>query len=236
MSTLRMTDAQPLAGVAARRAPAVAAAVYVVAWLTGLATTPTAPDPDASDATIHAFYAANGGATLLQATLVHCIAGLALAAFVVTAGRRLAAVDPAAREGRVFVAAGLAAAAVSLLQFVLEVALNRHAATSDEVSTSASLFHAVNVADTVKLVLLAVAIAAATRLAGRAAAFPRWLRALGWAAVPALVLGAGAFLVVSGVLSAILALSLLLLLAWVGGVAVVLTRPRAAPAPTGARA
>jgi hypothetical protein len=204
-----------LAGVSSRRALTAAGFVYVAAWLIGLATAPSAPDPDAADATIQAFYADNGSAALLQATLVHGIAGIALAAFVVALARRLAA---AGARATVLLLAGLAAAAVSLIQYGMEIALNR-AAAGGHSATSATLFHAVNIADTVKLVLLAVAIGAATRLA--ADTFPRWLRVAGYVAVPSLVLGGLAFVVNSDPLSAVLALSLLLLLLWVGSVGVV---------------
>ena len=106
------------------------------------------------------------------------------------------------------------------------------AADGGHASTSATLFHAVNTADTVKLVLLAVAIAAATGLAASTSTFPRWLVGLGYALAPILVIGGAAFVVTSDLLSAALAASLLLLLLWVAAVAVVVThrqgtRPRA---------
>lgn len=230
MSTLRITTGEASAAAGSRRALAAAAVVYVAAWLVGLATAPAAPDADATDATIHAFYADNSSAALLQATLVHFIAGVALAVFVVAvAGRLPVPADDRART--VFLVAGLTAAGVSLLQFTCEVVLDRHAATSDDASMSATLFHAVNLADTVKLLLLAVAIGAATRAATGARVLPSWLRVLGLATVPALVLGGAAFVVPSDILSAILALSLLLLLAWVAATAVVLARDRDAPEP-----
>jgi hypothetical protein len=217
-----------LAGLNGRRVLTAAGLVYVAAWLIGLATAPSAPSPDAADATVQAFYADNGSAALLQATLVHGIAGIALAVFVVALAHRLAA---AGAPTTLVLAAGLAAAAVSLVQYAMEIALNR-AADGGHLSASATLFHAVNIADTVKLVLLAVAIAAATRLAASNDAFPRWVRALGYAVVPTLVLGGLAFVVTSDALSALLALSLLLLLVWVGAVAVIAARRSADEAST----
>jgi hypothetical protein len=210
-----------LAGVRRPRALAGAGVVYVAAWLIGLAAAPSAPSQDAADATIHAFYADNGSAALLQATLVHGIAGVALAVFIVALVRRLALVS--SKHRTLVLVAGLAAAAVSLIQYAMEIGLNR-AADGGEVSTSATLFHAVNIADTVKLVLLAVAIAAATRLAADAHALPRWLRGLGYALAPVLVIGGAAFVITSDALSAVLAASLLLLLLWVGAVGAALTR------------
>src|SRR5919198_1988355 len=79
-----------------RRGLAGAGFAYVAAWVVGLLVAPSAPDPDASDATINAFYADHQSATLLQAALVHCVAGLALAGFVVSLARR---VMPGRRDG-----------------------------------------------------------------------------------------------------------------------------------------
>lgn len=219
MSTTTTVDA--LVGAGDRRTIGGAAGVYVAAWLLGLATAPSAPAPDASNGAIQAFYAEHGSAALVQAALVHGIAGVALAVFVVSLARRFAP------DGRrtALLAAGGAAAAISLLQFAMEVGLNR-AADAGDASTSAALFHAVNVADTVKLVLLAAAVVAATSLLTR----PRWLRVLGNVLAPALVLGGAAFVVVSDALSAVLGLSLVLLLGWVAAVAMVITRARDDPA------
>jgi hypothetical protein len=216
------TTVPPLAGVSGRRALATAGSAYVAAWVIGLATAPAAPGADAADATIQRFYAGHGAATLFQATLVHGIAGVALAVFVVALARRVA---PAGVDSlrTVLVAAGLAAAAVSLLQYAMEIGLNR-VAGSGHVSNSATLFHAVNVADTLKLVLLAVAIAAATRPAAGGLALPRWVRGLGWVLPPVLVVGGAAFVINSDGLSAVLAVSLVLLLLWVGAVTYAVTR------------
>jgi energy-converting hydrogenase Eha subunit C len=58
------------------------------------------------------------------------------------------------------------------------------------------------------------------------------VRALGYAVVPSLILGGLAFVVTSDALSALLALSLLLLLVWVGAVAVIAARRSADEAST----
>jgi len=112
------TTVDELAGVSSRRALGAAALVYVAAWLIGLATAPSAPSSDAADATIQAFYADNGSAALLQATLVHAIAGVALAVFVVALARYLDA------RNTLVMAAGLGAAAVSLVQYAMEIGLD----------------------------------------------------------------------------------------------------------------
>ena len=110
-----------LAGVRRPRALAGAGLVYVSAWLIGLATAPSAPSPDAADATIHAVYADNGSAALFQATLVHGIAGVALAVFIVALVRRLAVTSSQHRT--LVLIAGLAAAALALAGHALVGAL-----------------------------------------------------------------------------------------------------------------
>ena len=75
--------------------------------------------------------------------------------------------------------------------------------------------------------------AAATRLGVRAGAFGPWLLRTGYALCPILVVGGLAFVIDSGALSAVLTLSLLMLLAWVAAVCAVATRsdqPRSARA------
>ena len=128
--------------------------------------------------------------------------------------------------------AGLAAAAVSLVQVGLEVAINRHVAGSGSAATTASPFHAVNIADTVKLVLLGLAIGAAMRAMQEAGAVRRWMHGLGYALLPILVVGGLAFVVHSVVLSDVLDLSLLLLLLWVGAISLLAPRlERVTPSP-----
>ena len=191
----------------------------MLASLVGLLVAPSAPSQTDPDITVQAFFEHHHTATLIQALLVHGVAGVAFAGFVVTlAGSRLEPRFGSARA--LLLVAGLAAAAISLIQVVLEVAINRHVAGAGNASTTASLFHAVNIADTVKLTLLGVAIAAATRAMNNTHAVTKWMQRLGYALLPILVIGRLAFVVYSAVLTAVLDLSLLLLLLWVGAIAV----------------
>jgi hypothetical protein len=216
----RSADADVAVRSRARAALACAGAVYVVAWLIGLFSAPAAPSPAASDATVHAFFVQHHAATLVQALLVHGIAGVALAVFVVSLARCLPG-SPTDAMRRLLLVAGVGAAVISLAQLGIEIALYRHVDGDGDgdgdARATASLFHAVNVADTIKLMLLAIAIGAATRLA---ASLPTWIRAVGAALVPTLILGGLAFLIDSGALTAILSLSLLLLLLWVAALSV----------------
>jgi hypothetical protein len=214
----RSADADVAVRSRARAALACAGAVYVVAWLIGLFSAPAAPSPAASDATVHAFFVQHHAATLVQALLVHGIAGVALAVFVVSLARCLPG-SPIDAMRRLLLVAGVGAAVISLAQLGIEIALYRHVDGDGDgdARATASLFHAVNVADTIKLMLLAIAIGTATRLA---ASLPTWIRAVGAALVPTLILGGLAFLIDSGALTAILSLSLLLLLLWVAALSV----------------
>ena len=90
--------------------------------------------------------------------------------------------------------------------------------------TSAALFHAINLADTAKLVLLAGFTGAVTLAASGAGMAPRWLRALTAVLVVLLPVGGAAFLVDNRVLTAALYASLPLLLVWVGSTAFVVGR------------
>ncbi len=195
-----------------------AGALYVLSWVVGLLVAPSAPS-QTDPAKVQAFFVHHQNATLVQALLVHGVAGVAFAAFVVglTASRLT---PPSGGARSLLLVAGLTAAAVSLVQVGLESAINRHVATGGSASTTASLFHTVNIADTVKLVLLGVAIAAATRAMQETSAIKRWMRRLGYTLLPILVIGGLAFVVHSAALSAVLDLSLLLLLLWVGAISV----------------
>ena len=97
-------------------------------------------------------------------------------------------------------------------------------AHSDTPATTASLVHAVDVADTVKLVLLAVFVAAVTLAARRAGMLPRWMSGVAIALVVLLPLGGASFLVTNGLLAALLIVSLPVLLVWAGLVALVVGR------------
>ena len=105
----------------------IAALIYVGAWIVGLLVAPSAPSEGAADQKVQAFFVAHHGSTLVQALLVHGIAGLAFFVFVIS----LAKLMPAPGSGpmrTVFLVAGVAAVIVSLVQVGLEIGLNRHVA------------------------------------------------------------------------------------------------------------
>lgn len=215
--------------VRTRRWSVGAAIIYVLAWLTGLLAAPAAPGSAADANQIHAHYLEHGAQVLTQALLVHGVAGLALA--VMALGIiRLSRAPKALRAGAA--ASGLGAAAVSLAQVGIAVAATRGASTSTG-QQSLALFHALNYADSIKIVLLAVFVLTATRSAlnpGHPSA--RWLRILALLLAPLLLAGAAAFLLPGTVvLDTLLAISLIMLLMWAAGLAWNFRTPRPASAP-----
>ncbi len=202
----------------AGRWTSIAGAAYVGGWLAGLVAAPTSPRTDA--AAVHAHYVAHGPALAVQALLVHGLAGVALAVLALALPR---AIGLAGRPAALVRASGLGAAGVSLLQTGLTlVALAR--AASDDPAATLALVHAVDVADTVKLVLLAVFVPAVSSTARRAAMLPRWTWVLAVVLAVLLPLGGAAFLVPNGVLMLLLVASLPLLLVWAGTVALLVGR------------
>lgn len=198
------------------------ATIYVLAWLSGLAAGPFRPaNPTASQ--LHGFYLESGDAALVQALLVHGIAGLALAGMAMGLPRATAANGP----NRWALAAGLGAAVASLVQAAVAAVtvLQVDAMTAED---TLGLVHAIDRLDSLKLLLLAVFVAAVTTVLRRNGFAARWIAASAVLLVPMLVIGAAAFAVSNQVLDTILAGSLVLLLVWASGIAWAM-RPRRAP-------
>jgi hypothetical protein len=202
------------------RRVSVAGAVYVTAWVVGLLTAPATPSATAPDGTIHGYYLEHGPAISFQSFLIH---GLAGAALLVLAWTLPSATGASGRRRRTVAALGSGAAVVSFLQVAVAVVAVT-GAEHDSAATSARLLDAINVADSLKLVLLAGFAAAATTAAARAGMLPRWVRGVAAVVVVLLPLGGAAFLVPSPVLTAMLYASLPLLLVWAGTTAFLVGR------------
>ncbi len=213
MNTTTSAVPAPVApATTAGRWTSVAGAVYVAGWVAGLAVVPSVP------ADVHAFYLGHAPQVAVQALLVHGVAGVALAVLALALPRALGLASPGLVRS-----SGVAAAVVSLAQTVLTlVAVGR--APSVEPAATLGLVHAVDVADTVKLVLLAVFVPAVTVAARRAGMLPGWTSVLAWVLAVLLPLGGAAFLVPNGLLMMLLVASLPLLLLWAGTVALLVGR------------
>lgn len=180
--------------------------IYVLACILGLAVAAGGPKPDDPAAKVALYFARHEHTALLGHLLVDGIAGAALVglAFVV---RRYG--------GTWAFYAALAAAATSLVQFAVGVTFTYDAAHGGKPSTVRDLFVALNDADTVKIVFLAVMIGSVGLTVRRSGRLPRWFANASLAIAPILAVSGFAFPFNSGVLLALLELTLLLLLAWV---------------------
>jgi len=212
-SGLAAAGGRPAAPSAAVRWGAWAGIAYVLAWLIGLFLAPSAPDAFGSAGTINAYFSAHRSAALIQSVFVHGLAGVALLGLTAALWSYLAAGDTAVPR-KVMLAAGVLAAAVSYLQVAFMIAIYVHVGRHGSADGTRTLFNAINKADTVKLILLAVFVGAASWAASRNGALPRWVIWTGAVTVVFLVVGGLAFVVKSGVLNAALDVSLPLLLLW----------------------
>ncbi|HEX3811847.1 MAG TPA: hypothetical protein VHX59_03315 [Mycobacteriales bacterium] len=199
-----------------------AGVLFALAWLVGLFVWTSNTVVSASDATIVRDYAAGSAPAMAQSTLVHGVAGLALAG-VVLAALRLLPRDGWARAAGI---AGAAAVAISLVQWVLGMLLAGWAAPAGAAARSGDLFEVINRLDGVKmLALAALAVAGAGAIRG-GRALPTWLAWLGWVLAAALVVSGIGYLFLVGALSGAAYVSLPLLLLWVTGVGVTLGRSK----------
>ena len=207
------THTRPAASSAVVRWGAWAGIAYVLAWLIGLFLTPSAPDPFGSAGMINAYFSAHRSAAMIQSVFIHGLAGVALLGLAAALWNYLAAGDTAVPR-RVMLAAGVLAAVVSFLQVAFMIGIYVHVGQQGGADGTRTLFNAINKADTIKLILLAVFVGAASWAASRNGALPRWVAWLGAVTVVFLVVGGLAFVVKSGMLNLALDVSLPLLLLW----------------------
>jgi hypothetical protein len=120
--------------------------------------------------------------------------------------------------------AGIGAGLASFAQAITGETLSYRAANGASADSVQTLFKVLNNGDTMKIGFLAIMIGAASILARRGGAFPRWLATSGVVFAPILALSGLAFPLNNDALYASLELTLLLLLAWVISVAVVVAR------------
>ena len=141
----------------------ISGTTFVLAWITGLLIAGGGPTPEAGASDVASYFATHQHAAMVEHFLIDAVAGAALIGLAVTARRLSTAAF----------AAGLAAAVISLGQAAIGEAM---AITASDGSTSTvhGLFVTLNNADTIKIALLAVMIAA-TALAAHRSGLPAWL-------------------------------------------------------------
>jgi hypothetical protein len=158
---------------------------YTLSWIAGLAVAAPSPTLTASGASITAALAGHQAAVVLQFGLTEGLpaAGLAIISIALA---RAARRSGAAGHARIIVIAGLAAALISLVQFVLGVVL----AAATDPGAAHLLYEAVNRLDGVKMLALAIlGLAGAT-----SGVLPRWLRYAGITLAIAITSSAVAYL------------------------------------------
>jgi hypothetical protein len=223
-SGLTATSARPATSAAVRWG-AWAGIAYVLAWLIGLFLAPSAPGAFGSADTINAYFSAHRSAAMIQSVFIHGLAGVALLGLTAALWSYLAAGDTTGPR-RVMLVAGILAAVVSFLQVAFMIAIYVHVGQHGSAGGTRTLFNAINKADTVKLILLAVFVGAASWAASRNGALPRWIIWTGAVTVVFLVVGGLAFLVKSSVLNVALDISLPLLLLWALAASISMLRHR----------
>jgi hypothetical protein len=217
------TATAPRMSIGRRRritAPAVAGVAYTAAWLLGLAVWPSNLDVAATNVKVVATYSAHQGAAMTQYVLIEGVAAIALAVVLIAldmAARRRGA----AQLGRVAVAAGLTAVALSLIQCGLGLLLAGSFAPDGKIDGAGRLFDVINRMDGVKMFALAAMALAAAGLSRRAV-LPRWLGYVAAVLTVALIASGAGYLLLSTTLAQAVFVSGPLLLVWVTGAGVAL--------------
>lgn len=209
------------------------AITFVAAWIIGLALAASGPKPSDTAQTIASYYASHEHTAMLAHLLIDGVAGAAIIALAFGLRRFLRGDD---KLTRLMFAAGVAAGLTSLIQAAVGETMTYRAAHGAGPASVRTLFDVLNNADTVKIAFLAVMIGAASLLARRTGAFPRWLATGGIAFAPLLAVSGLAFPLNNSALYASLELTLLGLLTWVIASTIVLTRQSHRGAPTPAAA
>lgn len=204
-------------------APGIAGAIYVLSWIAGLLIFSSSVNVTSSGADVIVTFGGHGPMATAQYALTEGLPALALAVVVWSLAAASGTVAPSVGCSRLMLIAGLLAAAVSLVQFVLGVILVAVTVPDGKTGAAKSIFDAINRLDGVKMLLLAVfAIAGFLLVRDRRLLLPAWLGYVAAVLVVAIIVsGIGYLLLVNGLALAAW-VSLPLLLIWVGGAGIAL--------------
>jgi hypothetical protein len=204
------------------RVPAWAGLAYLAAWVAGLAAWPTNLALNATSAQVAAAHRAHVAGAATQYLLVEGLAGLLLGVVLAAGllgGRRAQAV--AGR--RTAIGLGALAVLASLVQCGLGLAVIA-AATEHRMAAGGELFALVNRLDGVKMLALAGVAACFIATRNPAARQPRWLAVTAVAMAVALVASGVTYVALANPLAWTAFVSGPLLLIWVAGTGIWLTR------------
>lgn len=203
--------------------PVVAGLVYVAAWVADLVIGPASLDVTAPGTAVVSAYAGQQGAAIAQALLTEGVAAVALAVVVLTLGQA-ARGRRSPRIARRTEVAGLAAVVLSLVRCVQGVRLAGWVAPGGDSSRAGSLFQLISRIDGVKMLLLSIIAVSGMTLARRARALPPRPAFPGVVLTAALAGGGFGYLALSPALAWLACVSLPLMLIWVAGMGLWLSR------------
>jgi hypothetical protein len=201
--------------------PGVFGIGYALSWIAGLSVPAPSPRFGAPGNEIVTALAGHGTNVVLQLALTEGLPAAGIAVISVSLART-ARDRGAVRSSRIASISGIAAAAISLLQFVIGIALTATTAPA----TAHLLYQAVNRMDGIKMLALAVLAAAgasATSATSAASAvLPRWLRYTAAALTVAIAAAGIGYLLLQPSLALAAAPALVLLLVFMTGTSLVL--------------
>ncbi|GLY79676.1 hypothetical protein [Actinoallomurus iriomotensis] len=197
--------------------PAITGIAYTLSWIAGLSVGAPSPEVDSGGTAVVSAFAGHSAAVSAQFLFTEGLPAAGLAVVSLALARARAAGRQAGRGGSAGVAiAGVVAALISFIQFVLGVTL---AGTSSP-GTAHLLFDGVNRLDGIKMCTLAAMAVAAVSTG----LLPRWLRFTGVALAAAIVASGVGYLLLIPSVATLAYVSGPLLLLFVTGTGIVLGR------------
>lgn len=200
-----------------------AAVAFSLVWLLGLAIPLPTVELDAPARAVLDTVVGHEAATALRSLLIHGLAAVALLTVAIGLAR---AATGAGQRGlaRAAKVSGAVAAALSLVQCVLELILAGPVAGARDAGTADALVDAVNRLDGMKMLALAALVFAGVVAVRRAAVLPRWLGMIGAVLVLALGISAVGYVLLASALAPAAFAALPLLLIWITATGLALAR------------
>lgn len=191
--------------------------LYVTVWVIGLLIPTETLSPSMSNAELQQVLLANQLTRLIQVYLIDGVAGISILLFAVAAASLFQASEEKTLA-RVVLSAGVVAGTISLVQAGVQQTLINSDLLASAETPFRTMLVLVNQIDTFKLMALALLSISTSVLGFRTRLIPTWINWLGILLTIALILGGLSFAVANSILTAILFVSLPMLLVWVGAV------------------
>lgn len=191
--------------------------LYVTVWVIGLLIPTGTLSPSMSNAELQQVLLANQLTRLIQVYLIDGVAGISILLFAVAAASLFQASEEKTLA-RVVLSAGVVAGTISLVQAGVQQTLINSDLLASAETPFRTLLVLVNQIDTFKLMALALLSISTSVLGFRTRLIPTWINWLGILLTIGLILGGLSFAVANSILTAILFVSLPMLLVWVGAV------------------